>query len=448
MNEIEVEIPRSVFLPLYAPLIHHPVDVEILWGGRDSGKSHFIAQHLIAMCMGEQYFRCVLIKKTYESIRDSQYQTLKEIIDQWGLSNLFTTTVAPLGVTCVNGNSFLARGCDNPQKIKSIRNPSHAWYEEADQLDHEDYVVASSSLRSNESRVREYLSFNPESGGDYRHHWIFKTFFKDHEANMYDGTFASHIDVELPGSRKKARITYRSTHSTYHHNPYCTPERAAKLESYRESYPYYYDVFCLGRWGQRHNESPFLFNFDRAKHTGKTEWDSNHPLHVSFDFNKNPICCNVFQFIDGHLYGLESIVLPNSDIESLCDVIMSRYGDTLYIVTGDSSGWSRSALVKDDHNYYTAIKERMRLTDTQLWIYKNPRIEENQVDCNRFFATIPITLDQDKQQPLIFDCLMAEMTRQGTLRKDNRDDQAQQLDNLDTLRYLINALKNKNMCTL
>ncbi|MES2040492.1 MAG: hypothetical protein V4495_21950, partial [Pseudomonadota bacterium] len=39
-------------------------DINFLWGGRDSGKSHYIAQRLIRKCLKARFFRCIMVKKT------------------------------------------------------------------------------------------------------------------------------------------------------------------------------------------------------------------------------------------------------------------------------------------------------------------------------------------------------------------------------------------------
>jgi phage terminase large subunit len=72
------------------------------------------------------YFRCLLIKKTYNSIKESQWQTIKDVVEEWGLSSVFTFKVSPFTIECENGNRFIARGCDDPQSIKGVKDPSHA----------------------------------------------------------------------------------------------------------------------------------------------------------------------------------------------------------------------------------------------------------------------------------------------------------------------------------
>lgn len=442
MAQINVVINPEIILPAYRHLLTSDCDADILWGGRDSGKSHAIAQVSTIDCLHASYFRMALIKKTYESIKDSQYQTILEIIEDWKLGDLFTSKLAPLEIRCINKNMFMARGCDNPQKIKSIRNPSHAWYEEADQLSEEDFITASTSLRSNNARVKERLSFNPEAEGDYKQHWIYKNYFAKELNRMYT-SFKSVREIKIPGKSEPVKIKYSCAHTTYHDNPYCTPERQAKLEDLKNTNPYYYNVYAKGKWGVREVKSPFLFNFKTDKHVGKCTWNPSHVTYLSFDFNKNPICCSIWQFIDYHVYCVEVIKLPNSDIDTLCQVVDSRYPDALFIVVGDSTGYNRSGLVKDDYNYYVAIEQNLRLNTTQIQVIKNPLIIENQVTMNRLLHKVPLTIDEENGQPLIFDCMFAEMVADGNMRKlnkESREDPTQQLDALDTMRYFYNTI--------
>lgn len=440
MISLDIDINPEVFIPAYRHLLTSDADIDILWGGRDSGKSHFLGQKAVVDCLGSEYFKMLLIKKTYNSIAESQFQTIKEIIEGWGLSEYFIFKKNPLEIICtLNGNSFIARGCDDPQKIKSVRNPSHAWYEEADQLSEEDYITASTSLRSDRGRVKEYMSFNPEADGNYKDHWIFKKFFKSEVSRMYS-SFSQSVDIKIPGSSEKVTIKYTSTHTTYHDNPFCTGERRAKLEALKDSNPYYYQVYALGKWGIREVTRPFLFNFKHDKHVGRCSWNESEITYVTFDFNKDPISCTVIQWYDAHVYCIESIKLRNSDIKSLCRVLKTRYEGALWIVTGDYSGTNRSALVPDDYNYYTAIEEELELDAKQIQVIRNPIIEENQVFMNKVFHLVDITIDEDNCAGLIFDCMFAEMLPTGKLKKGDREDEAQQLDLLDGLRYFFNTI--------
>ena len=216
-----VEWDDDVYLDCYKPMLHHNADVKLYWGGRDSGKSYDIALELIEKCLSADTFKCLLIRKTFESVRDSQWALLKTIVEDFGLHELFTFTKSPLEIRCQNGNSFIARGCDNPHNIKSVTNPTDAWYEEADKLTYDEYAIVSTSLRSNDVQVQEWLSFNPEANGDYKESWLY-----DLVGESYGCINEFSRIAQVDG--KDIEVNYVSCHTTFNDNPYCPPERRAK----------------------------------------------------------------------------------------------------------------------------------------------------------------------------------------------------------------------------
>jgi len=133
--QTEVLIDEGLYLPVYRPLLDSKFDIDFLWGGRDSGKTRFIAMILLEACMSLPYFRCVLVRKVFNTIKDSQWQVIKDVAEEWQVDHLFSFNKNPLEITCTNGNKFLCRGMDEPGKLKSISNPSHCWAEEMNQLD-------------------------------------------------------------------------------------------------------------------------------------------------------------------------------------------------------------------------------------------------------------------------------------------------------------------------
>jgi len=180
----------------------------------------------------------------------------------------------------------------------------------------------------------------------------------------------------------------------------------------------------------------FCYSFDEAKHVGDTQFSDMHPLYLSFDFNYNPICCGVIQNIDGAILVHELIKLENSNIYNLCDLISIKYPGCHYIVTGDATGKNNSALVKDSMNYYRVIKEKLNVPDTQMKVPSvNPRMEENQVLVNAIFEHGNVIFNEDKAQPLIFDCKFVQMDNNKKIVKTDRNDPAQQADALDVFRY-------------
>lgn len=434
ISDITVNIPKKAFLPCYHHLLNSEAHIDFYWGGRDSGKSQDIAQQLIKDCLSLPYFKCLLIKKTHNTIQESQWETIKNITERWGIDHLFKFKVAPLSIECINGNRFLARGCDNPQSIKSTRDPSHSWIEEANQLTLDDFITVTTTLRANNVRIKQRVSFNPEFEGDYEEHWLWKTFFAGKE---YNGNYS--WDLTLP-SGKKFSYTYTSTHTTYLHNPKVSPERIAFLEMLKDIDPYYYQVFTKGLPGRRKNNAPFVFAFDRAKHLGKTELNRAHEVYLSFDFNRQPLCCTVWQWYNNRIHCIEAIKLDNSDIYKMCDYILLHYPGVMFIVTGDATGRASSALVENGIDYYTVIKTKLNLGAGQLKVPTiNPPIKESQVLTNAVLAMCQVTIDPERCRGLVFDIENVRMLPDGTIEKRNREDPTQQADLLDTMRYLFST---------
>lgn len=438
--DITIQVPEEAFIQCYRPLLNSNADIDFLWGGRDSGKSRHIAQQLIIDCLNKKYFRCVLVRKVFNTIKESQWQLIKDICEEWGISHLFTFKTAPLEIICKNGNKFICRGMDEPGKLKSISNPSACWCEEGNQLDRDDFIIIMTSLRYNTGRCKLWFSFNPECEGEFEDFWLYKMFFKN-RPNL----FSSKWVITLPGRYNYSKpqiveFVYNSTHTTYIDNPWCKPERAAILEQLQFIDPYYYDVFTLGKWGNRKVTDPYCYCFNESKHVTTTTLDRGLEVCLSFDFNVNPITCGVYQHFDTNIWAVENIMLPNSDIYKLCDHILAKYNGCMFLVTGDATGQNTSALVQDGINYYTIIKQKLNLMQTQMRTPTvNPKVEENRVLVNHAFYNLNVTLDKENCKGLIFDCKRVSVNDVGKIDKGDRNNPVKRADHLDNFRYYLNT---------
>jgi PBSX family phage terminase large subunit len=435
MND-EISIPKKAFLPVYHHLLNSTADIDFLYGGRDSGKSRFVASILLVACLKLPYFRCVLARKVYNTIKESQWQTIKDVAEAWGLSELFVFNTSPLEIRCQNGNKFICRGFDEPGKLKSLSNTTHTWIEEGTQLDLDDFIVLMTTLRSNVGRVKTWVTFNPEAYGNYEEYWLYKTFYEPYPGDIY--AFFRH-EWHIPVGKSKVVFTYQSTHTTYSDNRYCSLERAAFLEQLRDLDPYYYQVFTLGKWGNRQVGDPFCFAFDPAKHKKPVELSHHRELYLSFDFNVNPITCGVYQHWENNIVCKKAFKLPNSDIYKLCDEIKLHFPHFLYLVTGDATGRNTTAMVEDGINYYTIIKNKLNLAMNQLKVPTiNPKIKENRVLVNSVFKMMNVAFDPEGAKDLIFDCQNVSVNEMGDIEKGDRSNPKKRADHLDHFRYYCN----------
>jgi phage terminase large subunit len=74
-----------LFNRVYIPLLRDTNRYLLLYGGRDSAKSYFAAQKVLIDTMRKPYSRYILLRKIYADIKDSQFQTIKDIISSYGL---------------------------------------------------------------------------------------------------------------------------------------------------------------------------------------------------------------------------------------------------------------------------------------------------------------------------------------------------------------------------
>ncbi len=437
---IEVEIDKDVYLPCFHHLLEeNDIDIELIWGGRDSGKSKFAAQLLTEECMSSDYFRCLLIKETHESIKDAQWQMIKDNAEQWGVDQLFNFQVSPLSIRCINNNSFATRGMDKPGKIRSFSNPSHAWVEEANQLTEDGLITLLTGLRSDYGRVKLIFTFNPEATcADFEDFFLFKTFFKGRTEKNFVGEF--RMKVYIKGKETELVLKYRSTHVTKEDNPYCTPQRHAIHESLKDTNYYWYKVFTLGEWGNPKNDSPWLFAFDRAKHVSPVELfaTKSEILYLTWDFNRNPAVCTIIQWYNETVWIIEVIKVANTGTEGICEIILEKYPNYLYMVTGDYSGDTASSIYKEQVTNYTMIKQMLGLTDGQIRISPNPRLEKNQTLVNTSFQRYNVQICPVKGKAAIFDAENVKKRADGTIVKDDRNDKSQQADVIDSIRYWFN----------
>lgn len=184
----------------------------------------------------------------------------------------------------------------------------------------------------------------------------------------------------------------------------------------------------------------WAYCYNQEKHTGATVLDPRLEVYLSFDFNRNPITCGVFQHEGRRIRGIEQIKLRNSNIYELCDYIRAKYGKYTLLVTGDATGRGSTALVQDNINYYTVIKQKLDLSNNQLKLSTvNPSLKENRVLVNSILYHLDVVLDKENCKALHFDLEHAKILPNGDLDKTDRKDPTKQLDALDCFRYYLNT---------
>lgn len=184
------------------------------------------------------------------------------------------------------------------------------------------------------------------------------------------------------------------------------------------------------------NEHRWLFAFSRERHTGHVEYDPAEPLVMSWDFNRNPMTCTLFQHVNGQARGIDCIRIENATTRMVCEEIDRRYGQykPLYLVTGDCAGSNLTTMSL--LNNYDVIKSYFGLSKSQMqYSGSNPRLADSRYFMNSLFEQYDIIFDSERCKPAIFDFENVMADDENKPIKASRDNVAQQADFLDNVRY-------------
>jgi len=378
-KKISVDYDPEASLPVYRHLLDHTYDIEFLYGSRDSGKSRDIAQRKILKCLSNRHFKCALIRKVANTVKDSQWALIRSIVEEWKISGLFIFTTHPLEIRCISGGVFLGRGLDDPKKIKSLTDPTDAWIEEGSDIEEEDWTIITTSLRSNRQKVQIDYSFNPDipGGQAYEDFWLYKRYFCEENGNpIQDLNFTRKI-TEVLNDGTIAELTYRATHSTFYDNRYCPPERKAYYEGLAKVSEYSYRVYCLGLWARRKTGGEFLRGFNEKTHASRIlPYNPATTIHISMDSNVYPhiaiTCWQLEKKFENNqtIWDVNQIhELPASDPENTASAAGRKIVNWLksigYVGTvfwyGDRSTKSRNNIDDAKRSFFQIIDETLIL---------------------------------------------------------------------------------------
>ncbi len=435
MTEIEWCPWEKIINTAFIPLLKVRDRYLIMYGGRGSAKSDFTAKKLIYHCLNDKYFRFVLVRNTYATIKDSQYQTLKDIIVDLGLASLFEFKLQPLEIQCINGNKFLARGCDDTTKLKSIKDPTGAWYEE-DIPNESDFITITTSIRTGKADLlQEIFTLNPEVEGDYNDNWFWKKFFLGQSQKSFRGDIEIEMDVldpvDLIYKKEKVKLGYTAHHSTYHDNRWIPKEFIAFLHQLKTQDPYYYTIYCLGEWGNRITGGAFYKAFNRGLTVTKTEYNPAMPLHISFDFNVNPyMTASIWQISNNMVYNIGEIaaVSPKNTTQGVCTEIKNKYSQHQagMFIYGDPSGKNEDTRQEKGHNDFTIIDGELRdYKPSQRVASVHPSVTMRGKWINAIFADLrDLKIFISEESPLfISDLLNLKEAADGTKYKQKVKDE-------------------------
>ncbi len=141
-----------------------------LYGGRGSTKSSFVSLEIIMGMMQCPEANAICFRKVGNTLQESVYEQLLWAIDALGVSMLWKPSLSPLRITYLpTGQRIVFRGCDDPNKSKSIKLRKgyfkYIWYEERAEFegDEDERKINQSLMRGGDHYIVFYTWNPPKS---------------------------------------------------------------------------------------------------------------------------------------------------------------------------------------------------------------------------------------------------------------------------------------------
>lgn len=145
-KEITINIPIE-----YKRLFDSDWREAAVYGGRYSLKSHTVARVLLIRAR-QKKIRVACFREFQNSIADSSHQLLKDLINQYGLTDFKVTNTSIINT--VNGSDFIFNGLhNNEQSVKSTEGIDIAWVEEAQTVSNTSLEVLTPTVRKPGSQL-------------------------------------------------------------------------------------------------------------------------------------------------------------------------------------------------------------------------------------------------------------------------------------------------------
>ena len=156
----EIRVPHKFHILLDESLRYY-----VFKGGRGSAKSHSIARYLITKSL-QVKLKILCVRELQNSITESVYTLLKEVISQYNLDgyfNIYRNTIEAVG-----GSVFIFKGlAHNIESVKSTEGVDIVWIEEADKVSQNSWDILVPTIRKPNSRF--IVNYNPTHDDDPVH---------------------------------------------------------------------------------------------------------------------------------------------------------------------------------------------------------------------------------------------------------------------------------------
>lgn len=315
---------------------NNTLDVAIYQGGYGSGKTW--CGSLLGILLAMKYPGCrgLVGAKEYELVRKTTLVSYLEHLDNMGFiyGVDYSYNKVDKIIRFSNGSEILFSALDDPEKFKSL-NLHWAEIEEASQVSDSTFKQLIGRLRNtfigkdwDDFRYRLFGHTNPQPDKG----WIWRRFVEEAKENYRLIIAPTTNNIFLP---------------------------AHYVESMKESFDEeYYKINVLGEFGDY--ASGLVVKGFSHENIKEITYRADKPIHLTFDFNVDPMSCILAHKTDTKVFYFDELVLENSSTERTINAFIERYpnhkGDI--IINGDASGDNRST--QSEASNYIIIKNALK----------------------------------------------------------------------------------------
>lgn len=312
-------------------------DIALYQGGYGSGKTFCGSLLGILIALKYDGITGLVGALTYPLVRDTTLKTYFEHLDNMGfrLGVHYEFKTSESKLTFKNGSEILFRHMEEPNKLKSL-NLGFIELEEMSDIPESTFKMLLGRLRQTIKpewkkkgfQYRLYGHTNPEPNKG----WIYKHFVEKKPEN------------------------YRLILAPTTQNTFLAPDFVDSLkEAYDEQY---FRINVLGEFGDY--TSGLIVKGFTADNIKELYYQQDLPLHLTWDFNVDPMSCICAHIAGGKVFYFDEFILENTTTQNTIDEIIKRYPDHKgdIIVNGDASGDNRST--QSEVSNYIIIKRALK----------------------------------------------------------------------------------------
>jgi PBSX family phage terminase large subunit len=279
-----------------------------LTGGRASGKSWFIAHYILEKLLYKK-IDVLCAREHQNSIADSNYKLFVNIIKKYSLPYDIQATKI---ISKITGSvmAFIGLSDITADNIKSYEDFTLVWLEEAQKISAKSWENLNPTIRTNGSQI--IISMNPDC---------------PHEKHP--------IMSELLGMYKEDTL---HIHANYYDNPFVSKDIIKQAELTKVHKPDEYKRVWLGEPdGSLTNNIVKGFT---KEHIRPIFYQKELDLHISCDFNYDPMCWVFFHKTQNKIYVFDELIEEATSTLLCAKKVIDKFKDHKgeIIINGDAAG--------------------------------------------------------------------------------------------------------------